>query len=360
MNSKTRKLIYKSVTFGIVILAFILCSVFYKGMSRSLRGQLIPICCWIVMAVSLNLVVGISGELSLGHAGFMSIGAFSGIVISGWLLNGFGMENEILRLILAILAGGVMAGIFGVLIGIPVLRLRGDYLAIVTLAFGEIIRNVMNCVYASVDGQSLVLGFIRPDLPGTLLLNGPNGAVSVGKIATFNAGFILIMIALAVVLNLMNSRTGRAIMATRDNRIAAESVGINVTKYKMIAFVTAAVLAGMAGALYGLNFSTLVPGKFKFDQSINVLVFVVLGGIGNILGSVISATVLTILPEMLREFSDYRMLIYAVLLIAMMLITNTPASRAFFGNLKGMFRRRDLKQTVQASRNGGKEGSGHE
>ena len=122
MNSKTRKLIYKSVTFGIVILAFILCSVFYKGMSRSLRGQLIPICCWIVMAVSLNLVVGISGELSLGHAGFMSIGAFSGIVISGWLLNGFGMENEILRLILAILAGGVMAGIFGVLIGIPVLR----------------------------------------------------------------------------------------------------------------------------------------------------------------------------------------------------------------------------------------------
>ncbi len=353
MNAKRKKLIYNSVTFGIVILAYVLCSAFSGSMSRSLRGQLIPICCWIVMAVSLNLVVGISGELSLGHAGFMSIGAFTGIVISGWLLNGFQVENETLRLLLAIFAGGLTAGILGFLIGIPVLRLRGDYLAIVTLAFGEIIRNVLNCVYASVDGQRLLLGFIEPNLPGKLLLNGPNGAVSVGKIATFTAGFMLVMATLVIVLNLTNSRTGRAIMATRDNRIAAESVGINVTKYKMIAFVTAAALAGMAGALYGLNFSTLIPGKFKFDQSINVLVFVVLGGIGNTLGSVISATVLTMLPELLREFSDYRMLVYAVLLIAMMLITNTPASRAFFNNLRGAFRKQNLRQAVQAEQHGG-------
>ena len=357
MSAKRKKLVYNLVTFGIVILAFILCNVFYKSMSRSLRGQLIPICCWIVMAVSLNLVVGISGELSLGHAGFMSIGAFTGIVISGWLLNGFQMENEILRLVLAIVAGGVLSGLLGFLIGIPVLRLRGDYLAIVTLAFGEIIRNVLNCVYVSVNGSGLEFGFIDPNLPGKLLLNGPNGAVSVAKIATFTAGFILVIIALVVVLNLINSRTGRAVMATRDNRIAAESVGINVTKYKMIAFVTAAVLAGMAGALYGLNYSTLVPGKFKFDQSINVLVFVVMGGIGNTLGSVISATVLTMLPELLRDFADYRMLIYAVLLIAMMLATNTPASRAFFNNLKGIFRRKDLQETVQAGRTAGKGGN---
>ncbi|MBQ3705285.1 MAG: branched-chain amino acid ABC transporter permease [Clostridia bacterium] len=360
MNAKRKKLIYNSVTFGIVILAYVLCSSLYGSMSRSLRGQLIPICCWIVMAVSLNLVVGISGELSLGHAGFMSLGAFSGIVVSGWMLNGFQMENEILRLVIAMAAGGLVAGIFGVLIGIPVLRLRGDYLAIVTLAFGEIIRNVMNCVYASVEGKRLVLGFLNPSLPGKLLLNGPNGAVSVGKIATFGAGFILILVTLTVVLNLINSRTGRAIMATRDNRIAAESVGINVTKYKMIAFVTAAVLAGMAGALYGLNYSTLIPGKFKFDQSINVLVFVVLGGIGNTLGSVISATVLTMLPELLREFSDYRMLVYALLLIAMMLITNTPASRAVLNNVKGMFRRRNLHQTVQATQGTGKEKGGRQ
>lgn len=356
MNAKRKKLIYNSVTFGIVILAFVLCTVFNKSMSRSLRGQLIPICCWIVMAVSLNQVVGISGELSLGHAGFMSIGAFTGIVISGWLLNGFQVENETLRLVVALVAGGVTAGILGALIGIPVLRLRGDYLAIVTLAFGEIIRNVLNCIYASVDGKGLAMGFLNPTLPGKLLLNGPNGAVSVGKISTFTAGFVLVMIALIVVLNLVNSRTGRAIMATRDNRIAAESVGINVTKYKMIAFVTAAALAGMAGALYGLNYSTLVPGKFKFDQSINVLVFVVLGGIGNTLGSIISATVLTILPELLREFSDYRMLVYAVLLIAMMLLTNTPATRAFFGNLRGLFRRKELQQAVHAERKSGKGG----
>ena len=350
MSAKTKKLIYNSVTFGLVILAFALCNLFYGSMSRSLRAQLIPICCWIVMAVSLNLVVGISGELSLGHAGFMSIGAFTGIIISGWMQKGFQTENETLRLMLAILAGGILAGIFGFLIGIPVLRLRGDYLAIVTLAFGEIIRNVLNCVYVSVDGTNLNLGFINPNLPGVLLLNGPNGAVSVGKIATFTAGFILILISLIVVLNLINSRTGRAIMATRDNRIAAESVGINVTKYKMTAFVTAAALAGMAGALYGLNYSTLVPGKFKFDQSINVLVFVVLGGIGNTLGAIISATVLTILPEMLRDFADYRMLVYAVLLIAMMLITNTPAAKSFFSNLKGLFSRKNLQENVESSR----------
>ena len=360
MSAKTKKLVYNSVTFGLVILAFILCNLFYGSMTRSLRAQLIPICCWIVMAVSLNLVVGISGELSLGHAGFMSIGAFTGIIISGWMQKGFQIENETLRLVLAILAGGTIAGVLGFLIGIPVLRLRGDYLAIVTLAFGEIIRNVLNCVYVSVDVSSLNFGFINPNLPGTLLLNGPNGAVSVSKIATFTAGFILILIALTVVLNLINSRTGRAIMATRDNRIAAESVGINVTKYKMIAFVTAAALAGMAGALYGLNYSTLIPGKFKFDQSINVLVFVVLGGIGNTLGAIISATVLTILPEMLRDFADYRMLIYAVLLIAMMLITNTPTTRAFFNNLKGLFSRKKLQNRMKVNRVSGKGGDRNE
>ena len=357
MNAKQKKLVYNSVTFGLVILAYVLCSVFYKDMSRSLRGQLIPICCWIIMAVSLNLVVGISGELSLGHAGFMSIGAFTGIVLSGWMQKGFLIEDETLRLVTAIVGGGLLAGIFGFLIGIPVLRLRGDYLAIVTLAFGEIIRNVMNCVYTSVEeGGALHFGFIQPNLPGALLLNGPNGAVSVAKIATFLAGFILVMIALIVVLNLMNSRTGRAIMATRDNRIAAESVCINVTKYKMIAFVTAAALAGMAGALYGLNYSTLIPGKFKFDQSINVLVFVVMGGIGNTLGSVISATLLSVLPEMLRGFADYRMLLYAVLLILMMLLTNTPATRAFFGNIRGMLSRRGPLEHAEANRGTGKGG----
>lgn len=332
-KSGKKNFINNLITYGIVILAFVLCQLSANGdlgalkMTKSLKGQLVPICAWIVMAVSLNLVVGISGELSLGHAGFMSVGAFTGIVVSTWLRSAFQMDNQVLRLILSMLSGGVMAGIAGVLIGIPVLRLRGDYLAIVTLAFGEIIRNILNCVYISVDGAALHFGFLNPNLAGTVILNGPNGAVGVQKISTFAMGFALVMVALIVVLNLINSRSGRAIMAIRDNRIAAESMGLNVTKYRMMAFVTAAVLAGMAGALYGLNYSGLSVSKFKFDQSINVLVFVVLGGIGSIRGSVIAATVLTILPEQLRAFSDYRMLAYAIVLIAVMLVTNNQKIR---------------------------------
>ena len=346
MRAKKKKLIYNAVTFGLVILAYILCQTLINNgqMSRSLKNQLVPICCWVVMAVSLNLVVGISGELSLGHAGFMSVGAFTGIVVSGWLLNAHDMQDTTLRLVLAMAAGGIFAGLAGVLIGIPVLRLKGDYLAIVTLAFGEIIRNVMDCVYVSVENGGLYFGFLNNKLPGTLLLNGPNGAVGVKKIATFTAGFILIMIALVVILNLINSRSGRAIMAIRDARIAAESVGINITKYRMMAFVTSAILAGMAGALYGLNYSTLVASKFKFDQSINVLVFVVLGGIGNTLGAIIAATALTVLPEMLRDFGQYRMLVYAIVLIVVVLATNNPVIRTFLERLiapvKRLFRKR--------------------
>ena len=332
MNSRKKKSIISFATYGVVILLFIVLTLMInnKSISRTLKGQLIPICSWIVMAVSLNLVVGISGELSLGHAGFMGIGAFSGIIVSGWLLNGFQMVNETLRLFLAILGGGLVAGIFGVLIGIPVLRLRGDYLAIVTLAFGEIIKNVMNCVYVSVNGRNLTWGFLDGNLPGTLLLNGPMGAVKVEKISTFTAGFLLVMFTLFVVQNLINSRSGRAIMAARDNRIAAEATGINITKYKMMAFVTEAVLAGMAGALYGLSMATLLPTKFSFNESINVLVFVVLGGIGNIPGSIVSAAALTILPEKLRFLQNYRMLAYAILLILVMLLSNNPLVKAMW------------------------------
>ena len=335
----SKKLRSNLITYGLVILAYLVCKLAIAGtidgfkMTRSLKGQLVPICVYIVMAVSLNLTVGISGELSLGHAGFMSVGAFSGIIVSTWLLNAFGgsasalsvlADNEVIRLLLAMLAGGVFAGVAGVLIGIPVLRLRGDYLAIVTLAFGEIIRSVLNTLYFSVDGTALHLGFNNPNLGGKIIYNGPAGAVGVDKIATFDMGFVLILFALFVILNLINSRTGRAIMAIRDSRIAAESVGVPVTKYKMIAFVVSAVLAGMAGALYGLNYSTVTAAKFKFDTSILVLVFVVLGGIGNIRGSVIAAAALTLLPELLRSFSNYRMLVYAIVLILVMLATNSP------------------------------------
>ena len=318
------------VTYAMCLVAFAI--VFFMQSNhmipRMIAGQLVPITAYIVMAISLNLVVGIAGDLSLGHAGFMSVGAFSGIVMAMWLSKGVGLANETVCLLLAILTGGVAAGIAGVLIGIPVLRLRGDYLAIVTLAFGEIIRNVINCLYISLDGSALHIAFNNPNVPGKLLVNGPAGATGVTKIATFSMGFVLVLFTLFVVLNLIDSRSGRAIMAIRDNRIAAEAMGLNVTKYKMMAFVTSAVLAGMAGALYGLNFSTVAASKFKFDTSILVLVFVVLGGIGNIRGSIISATLLTILPELLRAFANYRMLIYAIVLILVMLATNNPTLRS--------------------------------
>ncbi|MBQ8506795.1 MAG: branched-chain amino acid ABC transporter permease [Clostridia bacterium] len=332
MKKFNKTFINNAITYALVIAAFIIMTVLMEAgmLTRSMKGQLVPICVYIVMAVSLNLTVGISGELSLGHAGFMSVGAFTGAVAAACLANV--VPNDTLRLILSMIVGGVIAAIAGVIIGVPVLRLRGDYLAIVTLAFGEIIRNVINCLYIALDGSRLVFGFNTPltqavdrtaaGIPFQIIINGPQGATINGKLSTFTMGFVLVMVSLVVVLNLVNSRSGRAIMAIRDNRIAAESVGISATKYKMMAFVISATLAGMAGALYSLNYSSVTASKFKFDTSILVLVFVVLGGIGNIRGSVIAAALLTILPELLRAFNDYRMLIYAIVLILVMLVSN--------------------------------------
>ncbi len=298
-------------------------------LSNSLSGQLVPICCYIVMAVSLNLVVGVSGELSLGHAGFMSVGAFTGVIAAQSLQEAVPAGGP--RLLLAILVGIVFAALAGVIVGVPVLRLRGDYLAIVTLAFGEIIKELINCLIVGWDENGLHIIFnisgtqsindLGLSESGIAIIKGAQGA-TITRISTFLAGYLLIMVTLIVVLNLMRSRSGRAIMAIRDNRIAAEATGLSVMKYKLMAFVVSAALAGGAGALYGLNFSTLVSSTFDFNTSILVLVFVVLGGIGNIWGSVISAAVLTLLPELLREFDTYRMLVYAIVLILVMLVTN--------------------------------------
>ena len=333
------------ISYGIVIIAFVVVNIL-NGMglvSSSLQGQLVPICAYIIMAVSLNLVVGISGELSLGHAGFMSAGAFTGIVISG-MLESSGMPVPA-RLAIAVICGAIMAGVLGFLIGIPVLRLRGDYLAIVTLAFGEIIKNIMNIVYAGVDSKGFHLR-TNPDLgleeSGRMLLNGPMGATAVQRISTFTAGFILVLITLFVVQNIMNSKQGRSIMACRDNRIAAESIGLNVMKYKLMAFTVSAALAGMGGALFGLNYSTLLPIKFNFNTSVLILVFVVLGGLGNIWGSIIAATILTILPEALRQFADYRMLTYAIVLILVMIFTYSPKVKNFtHGIAEKIFRKKN-------------------
>ncbi len=305
------------------------------GIGAMLEGQLIPICAYVTMAVSLNLVVGISGELSLGHAGFMSLGAFAGSAMAIALQDTVALSP--LRLALAMVFGAIVAAVLGFLIGIPVLRLNGDYLAIVTLAFGEIIKSIVTNVYLGVDANGLHFSFLSNSNEladgGAELIRGPMGVMNSQRISTFTAGFILVMIALIVVFNLVNSRSGRAIMAARDNRIAAESVGISVTKYKMMAFVVSAALAGAAGTLYGCSQTTFAATKFDFNTSILILVFVVLGGLGNMWGSVIAATALTILPEALRQFSNYRMLVYAIVLILVMLATNNPTLKQFFSDL---------------------------
>ena len=322
------------LTYGMVILAYaIMQAMGSMGMiSSTLKGQLVPICAYVVMALSLNLTVGILGELSLGHAGFMSAGAFAGAVASTALQSA--IPNSGIRIAAAMLIGALVAGIAGVIIGIPVLRLNGDYLAIVTLAFGEIIKSLINNLYIGIDDRGLHSSFINNTMSlregGRMILSGPMGIPGVKKISTFVAGFILIMVTLIIIFNLVNSRAGRAILALRDNRIAAESVGIQVTKYKMMAFVTSAALAGAAGSLFALGQNTIIASKFDFNTSILILVFVVLGGQGRMWGSIIAATALTVLPELLRQFNDYRMLVYAIVLILVMLATNNPTVRDFF------------------------------
>lgn len=332
------------LTYFIVIAAYVICQTMSstKFLSSSMRGMLVPICAYMVMAVSLNLVVGISGELSLGHAGFMSVGAFSGVA------SAILMQNLIpfapVRLALAMIIAAIFAAIAGFLIGIPVLRLKGDYLAIVTLAFGEIIKSILNNFYLGLDSGGLHFSMLTDTTRllkgGRLIIRGPMGISGIQKIATFPAGFILVMIALMIVFNLVNSRSGRAFMAIRDDRIAAESIGLDITKYKMMAFVMSAALAGAAGALFAMNYSTIVANKFDFNTSILILVFVVLGGQGNMLGGIIAAAVLTILPEKLRQFSEYRMLLYAVVLIVMMLATNNAEIKYFLSGLNP-FRRKE-------------------
>ena len=345
MNKTTKT---NTITYLIVVVTFLVMQVLVStgNISSLLQGLLVPVCVYAIAAISLNLVVGISGELSLGHAGFMCVGAYASAFFSVLAKDTF---PEMLRFPLAILIGAAVAAVFGILIGIPVLKLKGDYLAIVTLAFGEIIKNLMNIVYVGKDSNGLHfsttdVAALNMEADGRVIIKGALGITGTPKDSSFTIGIILILITLFIVLNLTNSRSGRAIMAIRDNRIAAESVGINITKYKLMAFSISAALAGVAGALYAHNLATLTVKKFDYNTSILILVFVVLGGIGNIRGSMIAAVLLTLLPELLRGLSDYRMLIYAIVLIAMMLFNWAPAAINWRAKLKEKFKNKSVKE----------------
>lgn len=288
----------------IMLLAYALVFVLINSgvLSRQYKSLIVPICVNIMLAVSLNLVTGFLGELSLGHAGFMSIGAYSSALISIALSNTL---PPALAFLIALLCGGILAAFFGFVIGVPVLRLRGDYLAIVTLAFGEIIKSIIN--YLKFTGGSKGLSKIP----------------LYSDYRNFTVVFIIMVITIVLISNLINSRDGRAIKSIRDNDIAAESIGINISKYKVSAFVIAAGFAGIAGALYAHNVGIIKPGIFDYNKSIEILVFVVLGGMGNIPGSIISAIILTLLPEFLRGADNLRMLLYAIVLIVMMIFNNS-------------------------------------
>ncbi|MCI9546592.1 MAG: branched-chain amino acid ABC transporter permease [Lachnospiraceae bacterium] len=352
--SKTTK--NNMVTYLMVIVIFIVVQLLVStgNVSSLLQGLLVPLCAYIILAVSLNLTVGILGELSLGHAGFMCVGAFTSAFFSKCMVETIPVTG--LRYFLALLIGAAAAGICGILIGIPVLRLKGDYLAIVTLAFGEIIKNIVNVLFIGRDENgfhfstkdSLSLGL---EDGGKVIVNGPQGITGTPKDSTFVIGVILILITLFIVLNLMHSRSGRAIMAIRDNRIAAESVGINITKYKLMAFSISAALAGVAGVIYAHNLATLTaqPKNFGYNMSIMILVFVVLGGIGNMRGSILAAIILTLLPELLRALSDYRMLIYAVVLIVMMLFNWSPKAIEWREKYSAKFRRKKNNSAKEAA-----------
>ncbi len=251
----------------------------------------------IIMTVSLNLTTGFLGELALGHAGFMSVGAFTAGILTKAMAAGWGWAPET-ALPLSLLAGGLLAAVFGLIIGIPALRLKGDYLAIITLGFGEILRVII---------QNL-------DITG-----GASGISRIPKVTTFPVTYFVMVAVIIIMFTLGRSRHGRAIISIRENAVAAEATGISTTYYKIFAFTLAAFFAGVAGGLYAHYVGRISAASFDFNKSIEYLVMVVLGGMGSITGSIISAAVLTLLPEMLREFADYRLLAYSVLLIVMML-----------------------------------------
>ena len=265
--------------------------------NRAQSSVVLQVGIYIILAVSLNIVTGYLGQLPLGHAGFMAVGAYAGAIF--WKSSLGGSLPTGIAIFIGLVLAGIVAAIFGILIGVPALRLKGDYLAIITLGFGEIIRV---CII---------------NLPETT--GGTPGMMGIPKHANFLVVYLAVVVTCAVIHLMMKSRHGRAILSIRENEIAAESCGINITYYKVLAFAVSSFFAGVAGALYAGYQGLLTPTSFDFMASINILVMVVLGGMGSMIGSVIAAAVLTSLPLALQALNTYRMVIYSILLIATMI-----------------------------------------
>lgn len=300
---------------GLLTLVFSLITLAGGRMDSSLLFLLEKMAISIILAVSLSMVVGFLGELSLGHAGFMCVGAYLGGKVAALLEPTMG--NGPVTLLVSLVVGAAVAAACGVVIGIPALRLRGDYLAIVTLAFGEIVKSLFQNTSDATFGGALGLDTPRYD-----------------KKYLFIFAFILVLITLAVVQNFMRSKHGRAVTAIRDNEIAARATGINVTKYKLLAFILSATFAGVAGVLYSFSNYTVQSAKFGYNYSIEILVMVVLGGMGSINGSIIAAALITFLNTKLAtiltgDLAVLQNLLYALILIVIVIYNNAPALKNF-------------------------------
>jgi len=268
--------------------------------TRYYDGIIVLVCINIILAVSLNLTTGCLGQIALGHAGFMSIGAYTAALFTKWLdLSG---AAEYASYFGGLLLAGILAAVFGFIIGIPALRLKGDYLAIITLGFGEIIRVI-------IENLSFT--------------GGAQGLRSISKLSTLPVALLICVISVTLLTTLMRSRHGRAILAIREDDIASEASGVHNTYYKTLAFTVAAFFAGIAGGVYAHYIGILGAKNFGFMRSVEIMIVVVLGGLGSFTGSIIAAIILTVLPELLRDFADYRMLVYSVVLIALMIFKPT-------------------------------------
>ena len=317
--SKTKKSKFKFKNYGgyiMVAAALILSFVMQRtgNLPRSLSNLLVQVAYSVILAVSLNLVVGFLGELSLGHAGFMCIGAYLGGYVAIQLSSV--IQSKLLVLIISMLVGGVLAAVFGLIVGLPALRLKGDYLAIVTLAFGEIVRTV----FKNIDGFGKAMGLRTSAIKYDTRDNTSLYIVS----------FIVVLIVLFMVNNLIRSKHGRAITAIRDNEIAAKAMGINVTFYKLFVFVFSAFFAGIAGVIYAHYVTPVQPSFFSYNYSIEILVMVVLGGMASINGSIVAATLLTFINYELQDklpgdLAALKFLIYALVLIVVVIFNNAPA-----------------------------------
>jgi len=328
---------------GALLLVFALLSL-TGNMSSGNLYLLEKIAIAIVLAISLSMVVGFLGELSLGHAGFMCVGAYVGGKISVLLVEALG--NGILAVALSLLVGGIAAALFGVIIGLPALRLRGDYLAIVTLAFGEIVR-------------TLVMNLPETLFGGTLGLESPR----YDKKHLFIVGFVCVLLCLAVIQNLIKSKHGRAIKSIRDNEIAARTMGIDITRYKLFVFTVSSFFAGVAGVLYSYSNYRIQSANFDYNYSIEILVMVVLGGMGSINGSMVAAALITFLNVKLQtlltgDLAVLQNLLYAAILIVIVIYKNAPGLKGFREryNLKTLIQRLSgKKQLPEAAEESGKE-----